>query len=93
VFLVRRNEVLAPQDGGDLHVTPITTTGGLDAADGQRAGDAAHAADAARLDFLDDGADVGGECIGGLATGLDGGLAGYGEAGATKLDAAALGDR
>src|SRR5215831_8209155 len=32
-----------------------------------------------------------GECIGGLATGLDGGLAGYGEARATELDAATLG--
>jgi hypothetical protein len=27
---------LAPQDGGDLHIAPITTAGGLDAAGGQR---------------------------------------------------------
>src|SRR5262249_59288596 len=38
-----------------------------------------------------DGADVGGERIGGLATDLDGRLPGCGEAGATELDAAALG--
>src|SRR5262245_26058832 len=48
--LTRDNRAfLAPQDGGDLHVGPTTPTGGLDAAGGQRAGDAAHAADAARL--------------------------------------------
>src|SRR5262245_66515472 len=38
-----------------------------------------------------DGADVGGERIGGLATDLDGRLPGCGEAGTTELDAAALG--
>jgi len=43
------------------------------------------------LDFLDDGADVGGERIGGLATDLDGRFPGCGEAGTTELDAAALG--
>ena len=83
------DEGLAPQDVAHLHCGPIATAGGLNAASGQRAGDAAHAADAARLDFLDDGPDVGGEC----ATGLDGGPAGYGEARATELDAAALGSR
>src|SRR5262245_49854869 len=92
--LTRDNRAfLAPQDGGDLHVAPITTTGGLDAAGGQRAGNAAHAADPARLDFLDDGADVGGERIGGLATGSYGRLAGCGEARAAELGAAALGGR
>src|SRR5262245_36081255 len=38
-----------------------------------------------------DGPDVGGERISGLATGFVGRLAGCGEAGAAKLDAAALG--
>jgi hypothetical protein len=36
---------------------------------------------------------VGGERISGLATGFDGGLAGYGEARPAELDAAALGGR
>jgi hypothetical protein len=45
------------------------------------------------LDFLDDGADVGGERIGVLATGFYGRLAGCGEARAAELDAAALGGR
>jgi len=85
--------LLAPQDRRDLHVAPITTAGGFDATSGQGAGNAAHAADAACLDFLDDGADVGGERIGGLATDFYRRLAGCGEARAAELDAAALGSR
>src|SRR5262249_51759604 len=83
--------LLAPQDRRDLHVAPITTAGGFDATSGQGAGDAAHTGDAARLYFLDDGVDVGGERLGGLATGFYGRLAGCGEAGAAELDAAPLG--
>jgi len=40
---------------------------------GQRACDAAHGSDAAGLYLFDDGADVGGECVGNLAAGFDGG--------------------
>ena len=41
------------------------------------------------MDFLDDGADVGGERISGLATGCDGAPAGFVQAGTAEFDAAA----
>jgi hypothetical protein len=44
--------------------------------------------DSAGLDFLDDGADVGGERISGLATGFDGGSPGCGQTGAAEFLAA-----
>jgi hypothetical protein len=42
----------------------------FDATGGQRTGDASHAGDATRPDFLDDGAHVGGERVGNFAAGF-----------------------